>query len=204
MLSNESIIQPGDSLFLIVGAHNFPENLEEKRTGVDPVARTRFQFFESRFSNPWSWKTLILGLENIKLLLEGLELGDEIHDRPGGNLCGKFPKNEIHGHFQFKNGKIAERFDRVELDAFNAIHQFCDRSKIDLFVIPVPVPEEYPSRTPISIWSRFDLLMRQVLPKHPQLTMSCQYFFDGDHMNKSGKNLFLSSFNPDDYHINNY
>ena len=35
MLTSESVIQQNDSLFLIVGAHNFPENLQEKRTGVD-------------------------------------------------------------------------------------------------------------------------------------------------------------------------
>ena len=204
MLTNENVIQKNDSLFLVVGAHNFPENLVEKRTGVEPVAKTRFQFFESRFSTLWSCNTIVLGLKNIKLLLKGLELSDEIHDRPSGNRCGKFPKNETHGHFLFKSGAVAERFDQVELRAFNSIGDFCTHNQIKLFVIPVPVPEEYVNLTPDRIWSEYDILMRQLLPLHLQLTMSCQYFFDGDHMNNSGENLFLGSFNPNDYQLTNH
>lgn len=194
LLYSEKIIAPQDTVFLTIGSHNLSENLIEKRNGTDLVAKTRFQFFQACFSQKQSIEFILLGLKNIKLFLKGLELADEIGARPNSQKCTS--EISIHGHFNFGDGTIASSLDKTELAALNNIRKFCMREEISFFLIPVPVPEIYKSRTPVSVWEGYESLVNNLLPETPQLTMPCEYFFDDDHHNKAGKEAFLKKFDP--------
>lgn len=197
LLCKEKIIAPQDSVFLTIGAHNLSENLIEKRNGIDQVAKTRFQFFRTCFSQDYSAELILLGLKNIKLLLKGLELTDEIGARPNSQKCTS--ETRVHDHFIFGDGTIASRMDRTELSALTNIKEFCLQNGIKFFLIPVPVPEIYKSRTPVTVWEGYESLVNDILPESPQLTMPCEFFFDDDHHNKAGKEAFLKKFYPAEF-----
>ena len=201
LLLSKKIISRGDSVFLTIGAHNFTENTIEKRTGIDAIAKTRFQFFEALFREDYSFDFIVLGLKNIKLLVNGLELGDSVGKRPSGNRCGT-QLEPINGHYIYTDGTIASELDPVEVAAMKSIVTICREQDVKLFIVPVPVSAEYKETTPAQLWTRYQELTTVTVPLAKNLTLPCEYFFDRDHLNRKGKELFFRNFQPDIYQVN--
>ena len=200
-LLSKKITCRGDSIFLTIGAHNFTENTIEKRTGIDAIAKTRFQFFEGLFREYYSFNFIVLGLKNIKLLFKGLELGDSVGRRPGGNRCGT-QLGAINGHYIYSNGTIASELDPVEVAAMKSIVTICRENDVKLFIVPVPVSAEYKETAPAKMWTKYQELTTVTVPLAQDLTLPCEYFFDRDHLNLKGKELFFRNFQPEIYQVN--
>jgi hypothetical protein len=50
--------------------------------------------------------------------------------------------------------------------------------------------------TPAKMWTKYQELTTVTVPLAQDLTLPCEYFFDRDHLNRKGKELFLKTSNP--------